>query len=275
MPTWLKCRNCGKDFYTATSEYNIDREERCQNCQGNLVLINRMVEKVLSKGQNLELYFQEEGKKFQGELDFITEDELSIKNGDDIEEILSGEYLLEGEECRASFSCRGAYSGRYYFDTEFLSLSREKKEDILLATPDYLVRRQERKDIRFSSNVPVKYRIAESLEELETGWKNFSVQGYQTGKALNISSSGMLLADEKQFLSRVGENHKVVLKVEQGQYNFSLQGRVARVSDLTELEKDRRNEHFPEENYLGLGIQFLELKDESYKQLEKFKLEKL
>ena len=269
MPVWLKCKNCEKEFYTAKSDYRVGTSEECQNCGGILNKICKNLQRVLEENMLVEVKLNSEqgDRRARCMVEDITEDniELVVRDGHIPSDISSRE-----DGVRVGFSRNKPMAGRYYFQSSVEVVSGgENGSKLILSSPEYALRQQERRAPRYPLDADVKYRLVENKADFDEIKSRGGSKERQTedvleseGKAVDVSLSGILVADDPERISGIDEDQKVSLNIETEEEEIELTGEIARVDELEEEEK------------VGLGIKFNDVSSEEEIMLQKIQMEK-
>ena len=258
MPTWLKCRDCKEKFYTAKSEFQLDKEERCYRCNGILDKICRHIEQVLEEDDLVEVLLTpgREDRRARVEVDRIEDDyiDMRVKDGH-----VSHDRVKKEEIVEVRFTREAPRPGRYSFRSKLLDYDGEEDVNIYISRPDHAIHHQERRAPRFSINTKAKYSVAENEEDLETR------ESFESGETLDISVSGVLVAAESASPENLKENRPVKLKLELENHELEIDGRIARVTELEKAEKRQA----------GMGIEFTGIGEDEQSILREFQSQKL
>ncbi len=245
MPTWFKCRDCKEKFYTAKSEFQINKDERCYKCGGILDKICRDVERVLEEGDLVEMLLTPGGKdrRARVEVKSIVEGYIimNVKDGQ-----VSHDRVNEDEVVEVRFTRDKPRPGRFSFKSKLVDYESEEDLDITISKPNHAVHHQERRAPRFPLHTEAKFRVAESEEDLE------KAKNYEQGETVDLSVTGVLVASDTSRPEEIEEDNPVKLKLELEEYELEIEGRIARV---TELEKKK-------EGKTGLGVEFADIDNE-------------
>ena len=243
MPAWLRCRECGSKFYTARSDHKLGEEE-CDYCGGEMDKICKNVSALLEEGLTLR-FSPENGEEYQGHIHSLTEDSITIVFAEDLypEKISSGNKLTF-----KFYHNKKEYQGRYKFKSKVI---KYHKGYLSVTIPLYIIHIQERDSRRVPLHSNVYY--------LFTDKENSKLH---QGKSVDISLSGLLLADDKEKIEEVEKNTKLNLKLEVADQTIYVEGRVARIDELDEGK-----------NQAGIGIEFSKMENEVKEKINEYKLQ--
>lgn len=269
MSVWLKCKNCKEEFYTDSNTYKIDHDKKCNECGGNLNKMQKDIEEILKSDMLVEV------KIDSGRDDLRTRCMVKNIEDDSIKLIVIDGQIPRGislfEKVEVSFSRDKPKAGRYQFHSSIKQVSTEEGNSVvIISVPEYALRHQERGAPRFPLDAEVKYRLVDSkadFDEIKSGGEYEEPEGEKVlsseGKAVDVSLSGILVADDPGHISDVEENQRVSLNIETENEKIELSGKIARVTDLDEEEK------------LGLGIKFEDISGKEELLLQKMQMESL
>jgi len=302
MPVWLKCKNCDQEFYTARSDYKIDTVEECQNCGGILNKICKNLQRVLNKGNLVEVKVNSEEadradraeRRARCEVEKITSEsiDLLVKDGHFPADISSPQ-----KEIEVSFSRNKPLAGRYYFQTRVKEVNKGDGGTVVtIAVPRFARRQQERRAPRYPVEAEVKYRLVEnkadfdeiksdgksgesltladesegaSREEVSILTKKVHEKDQEKvqerkGKAVDISLSGILVADDP-------DDPDIISKLDKSQpVSLTIDTKEEKLELTGEIARVDRLE---DEKKLGLGIKFKDVSSEEEIQLQKIQME--
>lgn len=136
MPTWFKCKKCGKKYYTATSSDACKIDKLCEECGGKLDEVYYDVKKFLKKSTmvNFHLRKKEPTKVYSGKVLSINDAEINLIVYSKRSDII----LKELSACHVSFVRDEFPEGRYFFHGKILSFYEEMNPQIVLETPEYI-----------------------------------------------------------------------------------------------------------------------------------------
>ena len=258
MPTWFKCKKCGKKYYTATSSDAGKFDDLCEECDGNLAEVYYDVKQYLKKSMmvNFHLRKKEPAKLYSGKVLSVDDREINLIVYSKRSDII----LKELSACHVSFARDEFPEGRYFFHGKILSFYEEMNPQIILETPEYIERKQQRQAERYPLKTRVKYRLGDDIKEL----MEKADSDYKVGQSLDISRSGLLLMDEMSKFEELNPEKYIDLEIEYGDYNISTIGNIARVNRLKEAD-----------GKLALGIKFLERDSNNLDIIEELKDKKI
>ena len=254
MPTWFKCRNCKEKFYTAKSEFQINKDERCYKCGGILDKICREIERVLEEGDLVEMLLTpgEEDRRARVEVENIEEDCINMSV---IDGYVSPARANEDEIVEVRFTRKEPRPGRFSFKSELINYESKEDLNIIISKPNHAVHHQERRAPRFPLNTEAKFRVAESEEDLEPE------KSYERGETVDLSVTGVLVASDDFSPEEVEEDKPVKLKLELEEHELEIEGRIARIAELKQGEKKKA----------GMGIEFTALDEDERRILKKLR----
>ena len=238
MPAWYRCKQCKEKFYTASSSMASNYSGRCEKCGGKLQEIFRDTQELIERGLMVNFHLMENQLTavYQGKVLSVRDDEISLIVYSDRPDNL----LKELAACNLSFARDENPEGRFYFHSKILSYYQHQDPQVVVETPEFLIRRQERKAPRFELETKVKYRIASDVGELMA----MTDDDYRIGKTRDISRTGLLLVDDLN-LDEVDDKY-IDMEIEYGEYNISTIGNIARVKSVDETGDKK-----------ALGVRFL------------------
>ncbi|MFW6301704.1 MAG: PilZ domain-containing protein [Bacillota bacterium] len=247
MPTWFRCKNCFNKYYTAAPLEVAMIDDECEKCEGKLEPIYYEVASFLKRNLEVDFNFKHAGpaRLSKGKIKSYSKKSINL--------VLSGNKFEEKfydyrASCRVSFAREDHPAGRFYFDSEVLNFDQDIKLGLIISSPEYLVRKQERSAPRYPIKTDVKYRLADDIKSLLAG----DQVEYNQGWTVDISKSGVLLMTDSNEIEEINEDKYVDLKIEYDRYNISTIGNVARINKL-EKANDR----------VALGIKFLQQKSDN------------
>jgi len=257
MPTWFKCRECGKKYYTATSSDAGNFDDFCEECDGKLAEVYYDVKRFIKR--NLMVDFNLERKRpsnlYSGKVLSINDDEVNLI----VYSRRPNTILKELSACNISFAREESPEGRYFFHTRILSYYQEQDPQIVVETPEFVERKEERRAVRYPLKTRVKYRLGNDIKELME-----KVDGdYRVGETLDISKTGVLLLDRDAGYDELSPDKYIDLEIEYGDYRISTIGNIARINRRKEIDGS-----------LALGIKFIEGDSDNMEIIEELKDDK-
>ena len=243
MPTWFRCKECFSKYYTAAPLEEAMIDDECEKCKNQIEPIYYEIGRFLKS--NLEVDFNIKKKNPAR----LNKAKIMAFNNNSINLFLfnntyADKFFDFRVSCRVSFARDEYPAGRFYFDSEILNYNKDKSLGVIISTPEYLVRKQERSAPRYSLRTAVKYRLADDINNLLAN----DHSDYKQGWTIDISKSGLLLMADSEAPEEINNDKYVDLMIEYDSYNISTIGNVARVNN---------NDN---DNSIALGIKFLEQK---------------
>lgn len=223
----------------------IDNE--CEKCGGKLEEIYYDIDIFLKRNLEVDINLKKPGPVRLRKGKIISYDNKSLNLlllGNKFDD----EFYENRVSCRVGFAREKHPSGRFYFDSEVLNYNEEKRNKLIITTPDYLVRKQERSAYRYPLKTDVKYRLADNIGNLLAG----DQAEYNKGWTVDISKSGVLLMADGIDLEKIYKGKYIDLKIKCNGYNISTIGHIARVNNLDKLDKR-----------VALGVEFLRDKSDN------------
>ncbi len=241
MPTWFRCEECEKRYYTAASSNSISFDLICEECGGDLEEVYYNIERFLQDNTiiSFQLIKKQPTNRYNGKVLSINDDEINLIVYREKSDIL----LKELAVCNISFAREEAPEGRYVFTSRILGFYKEENYKIVVETPDALIRKEERVAKRYPLKTRVEYKLGEDFQEL----MEKAEDDYKIGQTLDISEAGLLLIDEYVEFEELSPDKYVDLEIEYGDYSLSTIGSIARFNRLKE-----------ENGKLALGVKFLD-----------------
>ena len=238
MPAWFRCEKCEEKYYTASSSEANKFSDECEKCGGNLQEIFWEVEKLIERESivNFHLTENQPSVVYKGKVLSVNDDGIGLL----VYNNKSDNLLNELASCHFSFARAKKPEGRFHFQSQILGYYHHDEPQVVVETPEFLIRREERKAARFELETSVKYRIANDVRELMA----MSDDDYNIGKTRDISKSGLLLVDNLG-LSVVDDKY-IDLEIEYDDYKISTIGNIARAETVDETGDKK-----------ALGVKFL------------------
>ena len=255
MPAWLRCKQCEEEYYTATSIMTAKFSSKCEKCGGNLQEIFWDIQKLIEPEMivNFHLMENQQAIIYQGKVLSVNNDEIDLLVYSDKPYNL----LNELEACCLSFARADNPEGRFYFHSKILGYYQHEDLQVVVKTPEFLVRKEERKAPRFELETTVKYRIADDFVKLIAMFED----DYNFGKTRDISKRGLLLVDN--LVSSEIDNKYIDMKIEYNDYKISTIGNIARVKSV-DGTGDKK----------ALGVMFLRRNSDTLNIIEELRVKK-
>ncbi len=255
MPAWLRCKQCEEEYYTATSIMATKFSRQCEKCGGNLQEIFWNVQKLIEPERIVNFHLTENQMTalYHGKVLSVNDDEISLLVYSDKPDNL----LNELAACYLSFSRAEYPEGRFYFHSQILGYYQHEDLQVVVKTPDFLVRKEGRRAPRFELKTTVKYRIADNFGKLIA----MSDDDYNFGKTRDISKRGLLLVDS--LGSCEIDNKYIDMKIEYDDYKISTIGNITRVDSIDETGDKK-----------ALGVRFLRRNSDTLDIIEELRAKK-
>lgn len=257
MPTWFKCRGCGEKYYTAASSKIGNFDDLCEECGGELAEVYFDVKRFVKK--NLMVDFNLERKRpsnlYSGKVLAINDNEVNLI----IYSKRPNTILKELSVCNISFAREESPEGRYFFHSRILSYYQQQDPQIVVETPEFVERKDERRAVRYPLKTRVKYRLGDDIQEL----MEKADGDYRVGETLDISKTGVLLLDRDARYDELGSDRYIDLEIEYGDFRISTIGNIARVNRRKEIDGS-----------LALGIKFIDGESANLEIIEELKDDK-
>ena len=256
MPAWFRCEQCEEKYYTASSREASKFSDECEKCGGNLQEILWDVPELIERETIVDFHLTENQLTniYQGKVLSLNGDEIGLH----VYSNKSNNLLDEMATCYLSFSRSKRPKGRFYFNSQILGFYDHDDHQVVIKTPEFLVRREERSSPRFELETTVKYRIADDFGKLMA----MADDNYNIGETRDISKKGLLLVDNLG-LSVVNDKY-IDLKIEYDDYKISTIGNIARVNSIDQ-SGDKK----------ALGVKFLRRNVDTLKIIDELGLKKV
>lgn len=243
MPTWFRCEECASKYYTAAPLEEAMIDDECEECNNKIEPIYYAVERFLER--NLKVNFNIKKKSparlNQGEITSFNKRSINLAlHGKEFNDDLF-DYRIS---CNVNFARDEYPAGRFYFDSEVLNYCENKRLGVIISTPKYLVRKQERSAPRYPLRTAVKYRLADDISNFLAN----NQSDYKQGWTIDISKSGLLLMADREATKEINNDKYIDLMIQYDNYNISTIGNIARMNNIDN------------DNRIALGIEFLEQK---------------
>ena len=244
---WFRCKECTNKYYIATPLEETNVVGECDKCGGIVEPIYYEIEKFLSRNLVVDFSLIKNGPVMlsKGEVMSFNNKSISLII---YENTFDSSLYDFSVSCRVSFAREEIPVGRFYFDSEVLNYGKDNKFGVIISTPEYLIRKQERLDPRHSLRTDVKYKLADDIEKLMAD----DLAEYNLGWTVDISQSGALLLADREALENIVVNKYINLEIEYDRYKISTVGNIARVENV-DVADER----------IALGINFLKAKSDN------------
>ena len=255
MPAWLRCKQCEEEYYTATSSMATIFTSKCEKCGGNLQEIFWNIKKLIKPEVIVDFHLTENqlATIYQGKVLSVNDDEIGLLVYSDKPDNI----LNELAACYLSFARADNPEGRFYFHSEILGYYHHENLQVVVKTPEFLVRKEERRAPRYELETTVKYRIADDFGKLIA----MSDNDYNFGKTRDISKRGLLFVDN--LVSSEIDNKYIDMKIEYNDYKVSTIGNIARVKSVDETGDKK-----------ALGVRFLRRNSDTLDIIEELRVKK-
>ncbi|MFW5790911.1 MAG: PilZ domain-containing protein [Bacillota bacterium] len=254
MPTWFKCEKCGNKYYTAASSDVGNFDDFCEECNGRLVEVYYDVSRFLKRNLMVDFNLKKQGpsKLYSGKVLSINDDEVNLI----VYSKRPNTILKELSACNISFAREESPEGRYFFHSKILSYYQEQDPQVVVETPEFVERKDERRAVRYPLKTRVKYRLGDDIQEL---MKKADGE-YRVGETIDISKSGLLLLDKNARYDELSPDKYIDLEIEYGDYRISTIGNIARINRRKEIDGS-----------LALGVKFIEGDSDNLEIIEELK----